>query len=219
MQLAIKNPEQDAASHYQFTPEQREKYKTEGFLVVDDFLPEDIASRIFDIWDGVEDWNQIDQVREKHYQHVFKTDNPYLPREDEFYMAKFDRCERLEGDEEFSELFKTYFRASMIDLSEHPLTEHDIRCYRLKEGDFYRSHIDDYAGQIGCIYYINKRWVWDWGGILHVSTDEIDRIDSMLPKYNSVVFLNHGGFRFPHFISEVSRWAKNPRYTMVSFNS
>lgn len=206
-------------SHYQFTDEQRRVYKEDGYLVVDNFLPVDVAERLNAIYEAEQAWEKIDQVRETHYQHVFKTDNPYLPGEDESYIARFDRSKRLEGEEEFGKIFQKYFRPSMIDISEFPLTNHDIRCYRLDHGDLYRSHVDDYAGEIGCIYYINKRWVWDWGGILHVSCEQPDEISSMFPKFNRVVFLNHGGFKFPHFISEVASYAKTPRYTIVSFNS
>ena len=93
-----------------------------------------------------------------------------------------------------------------------------MRCDKLTEGGYYRTHIDDYAGEIGSIYYANKRWCYDWGGILHVGDKEDDKLTSIFPKFNRIIFLNHKKFKFPHFISEVSDYAFNSRYSMITFN-
>lgn len=199
----------------------REDYETQGYAVVDDFLPLSTAEAMNALYCNEQQWEQQDQVRESHYQHVFKTKAACLPHEHEHYMAKFGRSKTLEQNPEFMDLYRTEVLPAITRAISITLSQCDVRCYRLLSGDFYRTHIDDYAGDVGLIYYINKNWVWDWGGILHVCRDDemADKsIASVLPKFNRAVLINHKVFRFPHFISSVEPWAGEPRYTIISFN-
>ena len=191
-------------------------YKKDGFLIIDDFLPSEIANKLEYFYSIEKGWSYIDQVRENHYKHVFKTESSFFPNEDETYLARFSRSETLE-DNYVNEVFEDFFKPKLRELSESNLLEFDTRCYKLDGGDFYRTHMDDYAGTIGCVYYLNKRWSWDWGGILHIGTDD-DSLTSIFPKFNRLVIHDMKKFRFPHFISPVTDYAKNSRYTIVSFN-
>lgn len=196
------------------------QYQEQGYVIIDNFLPENIANELNSFYQAEKNWEQIDQVREKHYQHVFATKSEYLPKGDEFYMAKFGRSRDLEKNAKINEVYNQYFVPELNKYSATNLKAFDIRCYQLKAGDFYRSHIDDYAGSIGCLYYINKRWIWDWGGLLHINSYEGDsnQVETIFPKFNRAVFLDHKKFKFPHFVSVVSSFAKEPRYSIVSFN-
>lgn len=194
-------------------------YKENGYVIVDNFLPQEIAEELYKAWKENKKWEKIDQVRETHYQHVFKTESKFLPNEDESYIAKFDRSNDLEDSERINQLYDQYFKPALSEVSQVELSEFDMRCYRLQSGDFYRTHIDDYAGAVGMIYYINKDWIWDWGGLLHVCNGKTDdQTTAILPVFNRAMIIDHANFRFPHFISAVSEYAKNPRYTIVSFN-
>jgi Rps23 Pro-64 3,4-dihydroxylase Tpa1-like proline 4-hydroxylase len=196
------------------------EYQEKGYIVIDDFLPEEQANKLNALYVKEQNWEQIDQVREKHYQHVFATKSEYLPKGDEFYMAKFGRSRDLEKSETVNEIYDKYFKPQLNLYSGTTLKAFDIRCYYLKPGDFYRSHIDDYAGSIGCVYYLNKKWIWDWGGLLHINSYEGDanQVETIFPKFNRAVLLDHKKFKFPHFVSVVSEFAKEPRYSIVSFN-
>lgn len=200
--------------------EKLKEFKEKGYVVIDDFIPETAANELNAMYVAETNWEKIDQVRERHYQHVFATKSVYLPKGDEFYMARFGRSRDLEKNDRLNEIYDQYFKGPLKYFSEADLKAFDVRCYNLKQGDFYRSHIDDYAGSIGCVYYINKKWIWDWGGLLHVNSFDGDSefVDTIFPKFNRVVLLDHKKFKFPHFVSAVSEFAKEARYSIVSFN-
>jgi|TARA_B100000959_G_scaffold277225_1_gene333444 Rps23 Pro-64 3,4-dihydroxylase Tpa1-like proline 4-hydroxylase len=191
-------------------------YKKNGFVVVDDFLPEKIACKLESIFLDNNEWKLMNQTRKDKYS-LYKMQSPYFPKENEIYSAKFWRSNKLE--KETKNIFDEFFKPALKKICRKELTEYDLRCYKLDKGCYYRTHIDDWLGNIGCIYYINKRWIWDWGGILHVGRDDnSDSIAAIFPKFNRAIFIDHGGFKFPHYISPVTDYALNSRLTMISFN-
>jgi Rps23 Pro-64 3,4-dihydroxylase Tpa1-like proline 4-hydroxylase len=190
-----------------------------GYCIIDDVLPLDLALSLHNIFDDTLEWETIDQIREKHYEHVFKTTSSTLPKENESYSAKFKRSKSLEQTEIINSIFNQYFTPVLKEYSPFNVTINDIRCYKLDAGDHYRTHIDDYAGEINLIYYANKEWRWDWGGILNIYSDSNPEfIKPIFPKFNRIVLLNNQVFRAPHSVSSVETFAKNPRYSIVSFN-
>ena len=199
-------------SHY-------EEYLKLGYTVVDNFLPIEAAMAINTLYASQANWEQINQVRDEHYKHVFLTQSSALPKFPEKYIARFGRSSEIEKSPDFTDLYNKYITKAIGKIVDVNITHFDVRCYRLLPGDLYRTHIDDYAADVGLVYYINKDWRWDWGGILHIAQDQDKAsLASVLPKFNRAVILNHGIFRFPHFVSQVSDFALEPRYTIVSFN-
>lgn len=195
------------------------QFKKNGFFISDNFLPTQVARELSEMYQEEKKWQQVFQVREKHFEHVFKTKSPFLPNYDEPYLAKFSRSQTLEKSNRVRELREKYFNPALEKISGKIFSQHNLRCYQMSRGDYIRTHIDDYIGEIGCIYYVNSDWVWDWGGILHLCPDVPQAVTSaVFPKFNRAVFVNHGKWRFPHFVSTVSEFAKQPRYTMISFS-
>ena len=197
-----------------------DEYKKNGFIIIDDFLPEEVANELESMYINKNNqWEFIDQYRDQAYGNgkygKHKTDSIYFPKEDEVYTAKFYRSNKLEL--KINNIFNKYFKPTLKSLSQFNLNEFDVRCYKLDEGCHYRTHMDDYAGDIGCVYYLNKCWRWDWGGILHIGTSD-DSLKSIFPKFNRIMIHDMKKFRFPHFIDQVTSYAKNPRYSIVSFN-
>lgn len=187
-----------------------------GYTIIDNFLPQEVAETLHQAYVQTT-WDFVDQVRD-HYKHVFATNNPRLPGKDELYKAQFSRSHELEQSQILTSIFDEYFKPAVIEAANKTLTEFDKRCYKLEHGDFYRAHIDDYAAEIGIIYYINKKWCWDWGGILNIaSNDDANAMEPVFPEFNRLMLIGHGKFRFPHFISTVSQYAQNPRYTLIAF--
>lgn len=202
-----------------YTSKNIEELNTKGLTHIDNVLPLDLANQIYELYEKETEWSLIDQVRPHHYNHVFKSPNPYLPHEDEAYSARFSRSNILENNEIIKDIFNKHLFPFAKTLSPFEINEYDIRCYKLDSGDHYRTHIDDYAGSINMIYYVNKNWRWDWGGILNVlSHDDLDFCESIFPRFNRITLLNNKIFRAPHFVSTIEQYAQNPRYTIVSFN-
>ena len=190
-----------------------------GYTVIDDFLPYDVAKKIHNLFINEISWEHKYQVREHHFEHVFKTESPYLPKGDELYSTKFSRSIELGQNEEIKKIYNDYFVPMLKEVAPFDLTEFDVRCHKLDSGDYYRTHIDDYGGDINLIYYVNDKWMWDWGGILNVVDDkDFEFNKQVLPKFNRITLLNNKVFRSPHFVSSVEEYAQFPRYSIVSFN-
>jgi len=202
-----------------YTFENIKNLNTKGFTIIDNVLPLELAEEIYNVYCKETEWNLFNQVRENHYSHIFKSPNPFLPQEGEVYSAKFNRSSNLENLNLIKNTFNNILVPLLKAISPFCVDEFDVRCYKLDKNDYYRTHVDDYAGTINLIYYVNKEWRWDWGGILNVlSHDDLELCESIFPKFNRVVLLNNKVFRSPHFVSSVESFALNPRYSIVSFN-
>ena len=75
-----------------------------GYTVIDDFLPIDVAKKIQDLFFTQNSWELMHQIKENHYEHVFKTKSPYLPKSNEIYSAKFRRSFTLEQNEDLKSI-------------------------------------------------------------------------------------------------------------------
>lgn len=202
-----------------YTSENLNQLNTKGFTVIDNVLPLDLANKIYEIYKQEQEWKLLNQVKKNHYNHVFKSPNPLLPQEGEIYSAKFSRSNSLENLKVIKDTFNNYLLPLLKAVSPFEINEYDIRCYKLNAGDYYRTHIDEYAGVVNIIYYVNKEWRWDWGGILNVySHEDLEFCESIFPKFNRVVLLNNKIFKSPHSVSTVEQYVLNPRYSIVSFN-
>ena len=120
---------------------------------------------------------------------------------------------------EVQDVFLKNFKQEIDKIANETLDDSVLLAYKLDPRDFYRIHIDDYIGGVGCIYYVNKDWILDWGGILNICpASQPETAIPVFPKFNRAVFVAHKSFRYPHFVSVVSPFAQSSRYTLISFN-
>lgn len=199
--------------------QQKQDLIEKGYCIIDNVLPIDLALSLNENYKSYSNWQILDQERPDHYGHVFKSDLDTLPKIGEIYSAKFKRNSDLENDKLVSTAFNDYFIPLLKELSPFEVDEFEVRCYKLDHDDHYRVHYDGYKGKVNLIYYVNKDWRWDWGGILNIlSNEDSDFSYPIFPKFNRVVLLNNKTFSSPHFVSSVEKWALHPRFSIVSFN-
>lgn len=192
----------------------QQAFEQRGLATIDAALPAAAAEEIRGQF-LTADYRLIEQVRERHYEHVFKTDSPHLPKAGEPYLARFWRSDALESGAFLRAFYDAQIRPILARLAGVAAKEAELRAYRMKEGDHQRVHIDDYAGPVGFIYYMSKEWKWDWGGLL--MTAQGDDMVASLPAFNRLVVLNHGKVRPPHMVTQVTPFAREPRYMLVGF--
>lgn len=192
----------------------RQEFQDTGMAIIEDALPPQVAANVRVLFQNAQ-YERIDQERAQHYEHVFRTDSPYLPKPGEPYLARFWRSSQLESNGDILRLHAEHIRPLLEELSGVKTEKADLRAYKMTKGDHFRVHIDAYAGPVGFIYYLSKSWKWDWGGIL--MTADGDEMIASLPKYNQLIALNHGRSRPPHFVTPVAEFAGEPRLMLVGF--
>ncbi len=192
----------------------RQEFERQGMTIIADALPADVAEQARNEFIAA-DYELIDQVREHHYEHVFKTDSQYLPQPGEPYLARFRRARGLETGPFLRPFYERHIKPFLESLAHVASTKVDLRAYQMVAGDHQRIHIDEYAGPVGFIYYMSKGWKWDWGGLL--LTAQGDEMAASIPKFNQLIVLNHGKKRPPHCVTPVTPFAGEPRYMLVGF--
>lgn len=198
----------------QISDAQRQEFERQGMTIIADALPADVAEQARSQFVAA-DYELIDQVREHHYEHVFKTESPYLPQPGEHYLARFRRARVLEDGPFLRAFYERQIKPFLDSLANIASTKVDLRAYQMVAGDHQRIHIDEYAGPVGFIYYMSKGWKWDWGGLL--LTAQGDEVAASIPKFNQLIVLNHGKKRPPHCVTPVTPFAREPRYMLVGF--
>ena len=129
------------------------------------FFEKDVSSIIFNELDNL-NYDLVSQERHGHYSHVFKSEDPNLPDDDETYAAQFNLAREREGSKLFNENFekkvvpflKSHFKELKYFLKPNIV--------KINKDCYFRAHNDSYAGDIGYTFFFTKTWKWDYGGIL-----------------------------------------------------
>ena len=169
-----------------------------GVEVIDEALPAGVAEVLRERFLCEDGWEHRSQKVESR------------PGDPDPYRAEFDRHQGLRFYRDVVHAANTLVRP-MVEKSWKGRvgSGFDLKCYRMRSGDFFHTHTDERAGKIGFVLYLVREWFWDWGGVLHSAVGV-----ETVPRFNRLVIITND---VPHSVSEVMPWAKEPRYTLCGF--
>ena len=83
---------------------------------------------------------------------------------------------------------------------------------QIRNGVYFRSHTDSYAGDIGYTFLFCKGWKWDYGGLLTF----VNRKGAypIFPHDNKFILRNEKE-KPQHFVTSVSPWSKSSYYYLL----
>jgi hypothetical protein len=178
---------------------------------IENFIDEDKGRKIYNELENLE-YGLVSQERHGHYSHVFKSEDPKLPNENEIYAAQFYLAKNREG----SKLFNAFFEKNIVPYikKEFPKMRYFLspNIVKITSDCYFRSHTDAYAGQVGYTCFFSSGWKWDYGGILTFVNK--NGAHPIFPENNSFLLRNEEA-RPQHFVSPVSAWSKNKYYYLL----
>jgi len=200
----------------------RKKFKkiSKNIFEVENALPEKVAEKIFSEFkkNDSKSWKLITQKNNAHYGHLLKNYSEFLPDEDEIYLAKFYRSDKLRNNPYIKSSIQKFILPLFKKYLKFNIKDYEIRCHKFEKNNHIRSHFDDYAGSYSANLNFNKTWKWDWGGILGIASDEKgEKLYSICPTWNSLNICLAGNKNTPHFVTPVQSFAKSPRYSITIF--
>lgn len=194
-----------------------------GFFYVDHFLPEATAQRLLEKCEQIRFWDKIEQTRD-HYRKggPFACQASLLPTEEDLYSKKNETSNAFDRDIEWQGIFRNEILTQIENAFKCKIAQPIFMLQKYSVGSYSRIHTDDYRNgvehvDIGFIYYLNRRWVWDWGGLLLACTRPTsEEMLAIAPKHNRITIINHQ-MRPPHAVTPVTDWAKEARYGLTGF--
>ena len=85
---------------------------------------------------------------------------------------------------------------------------------KLKSGDLYRAHHDEYAGSVGYSFFLNDGWCADYGGIL--TYVKWDTLEPIYPLANRLLLRNETLKEF-HFLNSVEQFCTKEQYIVLGW--
>lgn len=182
-------------------------------------FPDTVALRILEKFKKNKKWQLINQIKKKHYSHVFKNSSDFLPDANEKYLAHFYRSDSLSLDQYINNSIKRYIISKIEKKFKIAVKNVDIRCHKFLADDFARTHFDNYAGDYAVTINLNKNWKWDWGGLLCIPYGKkFDKTFALAPFWNTMnILTSTNGKESPHFVTKINSFAKSPRYSITLF--
>ena len=188
-----------------------------GLSSKSNFLDQKIYKELKEIISNAK-FEEIYQERPDHYKHVFKSKNSRLNNEEDTYKCRFD----LATDDNTINLIKhkilPYFISALqsinLDLNYFMVPS----LVRLRAGSFYRTHVDDYAGQAGYTYFVNDGWKWDYGGILTYLESNGSNSYPIFPEDN-MILLRDEKIKAFHYVTQQMEYSKKFQYLLLGWAS
>ena len=188
-----------------------------GLNRLPNFLDQDAYKELDTIIQHSE-FEEIYQERPEHYKHVFRSSSKRLNTEDDSYKARFDLANNERSIELIKEKLFPYFVSALKSFNK------DLKYFmipslvRLREGSFYRTHVDDYAGQAGYTYFFNEGWKWDYGGILTYAESDGSNSFPIFPE-NNMMLLRDENIKAFHYVTQQMAYANKSQYLLLGWAS
>ena len=128
-------------------------FRQNHFIGLDNIIPNNIAEKIRCEFD-VSDFDLISQKRTNYYERVFNNQIKFAPSINEEYSSLFYRSSFLEKKDILIQTYLNYIKPILDELTSYNLSKYDLRAYKMCSGGHFRTHIDDYAGKLGFIWYL-----------------------------------------------------------------
>ena len=200
-----------------------DKFYSDGFFIVDDFLDAQVYKRLLKKFKNENNWERIDQIR-PHYEKggPFEMESKYFPSNDEEYYLQGWRAKSLEVSSQWRKDYKEIFIKKINELFQNEVKNDTTYILKYMKNDFSRIHVDDLRGDvnrvdISILYYLCDQWIWDWGGILLIAKSTKDEdMHAIMPKGNRIIFINNQK-KLPHCVTPVASYAKENRFAIASF--
>jgi Rps23 Pro-64 3,4-dihydroxylase Tpa1-like proline 4-hydroxylase len=110
------------------------------------------------------------------------------------------------------------FISKISELTGIELTKtNEIFASKYESGNFLSPHHDKNKGKIGITFYLTKNWAPQFGGILHILSENYMEIThSFMPKFNhAVIFDIPTQAGIPHFVSHIAPNVKEKRIAIT----
>lgn len=162
------------------------------------------------------DYDQIIQRRKVKFGLERDPTIPGYPDVKEVFSSNFYRSRYLENSSDIQDVFQRHIKPLLEENIGISISKHDLRCYKMEPGGYFRLHKDDYISKYGFQIYLSKNWKWDWGGLLLVlHPDGVAQVE--MPEFNKMIIMHHGDHNLPHAVTEVTNYALEPRLMLVGF--
>ena len=161
-------------------------------------------------------FKEVKQIRDGHYSHIFHFEGDYFPNTNEIYSAKFNHIE----DNLITESILSNFKRKIVELIRKKYDDKykyfsQPVIVKLNKSCYYRLHTDAYAGKIGYTYFLNKKWVYDHGGLLNfINSDKT--ILPIMPISNRIIIRNEKEV-LPHFLSSIEQWSDLEQFIIIGW--
>jgi hypothetical protein len=199
----------------ELSQDQRERFHEHGYVIVDDFLPNDLHQRL--LFEFRNRPAQVHyQMRGGHYSHVFESEFETLPKPNEPYLAKFSLLAEPREISGLDDAFQGYI-APMLKQATDGAARFALYpgAVRLRSGDVYRAHQDAYAGLVGYTYFLNEGWCWDYGGILTYVRDSFEG-EPVYPRSNRLLLRDERRRQF-HFLNTIEQHCDKEQYLILGW--
>ena len=183
--------------------------------IIDNFLNENDHSILLEQLTLLK-FKEVTQIKEGHYSHIFHFNGDYFPNTNEIYSAKFNHIE----DNLITESILSNFKIKIVELirkkydNKYKYFSHPV-IVKLNKSCYYRLHTDAYAGKIGYTYFLNKKWIYDHGGLLNFINHD-KTILPVIPISNRIIIRNEKEV-LPHFLSSIEQWSDLEQFIIIGW--